>query len=169
MFEKKVSYIKSDTKLPQYIPIPISLVGSELTSTATLLYGELLGRTTLSQKNGMVDEEGNVYVIYPINQLSIALGISESQVKKLMKELVAAGLLVKKREGYDKPNHLYVILPTDKKVAERGEHKSNYSSSRNNTSEVSQSGSMTGHKVATNYYSKTIDENTYTYEEGESL
>ena len=76
-----------------------------------ILYAELLNRASLSQKNDMTDEFGNVYVIYPIDQLSKRLNLSETQIKRLLKELVSAGLLNKRSGGFNKPNHLFVILP----------------------------------------------------------
>lgn len=54
------------TKLVDYVPLPRSLLGEDLSSTALLLYGALLDRATLSQKNGYTDELGRVYVIYPL-------------------------------------------------------------------------------------------------------
>lgn len=37
---------------------------------AKLVYTTLLGRTFLSRKNGLKDENGNVYVIYPVRALA---------------------------------------------------------------------------------------------------
>lgn len=161
MFEKKLNFINKNTKLPKYIPVPSSLLGGKISSTAVLLYGELLNRATLSQKNNLIDEDGKVYVIYPINQLSLTLGISESQVKKLMNELVKNNLLMKKSGGFNKPNHLFLVLPREETTSFQG--------SNNATSEVSKSSPLRERKVATNYYSKTTDETTYKYREGESF
>lgn len=166
MFEKKIPYIRKETKLPKYVPIPSSLLGSKVSSTAVLLYGELLNRATLSQKNDMTDAQGNVYVIYPINQLSLALNISESQVKKLMKELVENNLLEKRSGGFNKPNHLFLHLPKEKtNTVQDGTRKG----INNATSVVSKKQPLGEQKGATNYYSKTIDKTTYTYGEGESF
>ena len=74
------------------------MIGTGLSSSAMILYAELLNRASLSQKNDMTDEFGNVYVIYPIDQLSKRLNLSETQIKRLIKELVNESLL-KKRSG----------------------------------------------------------------------
>ncbi|MDY4617800.1 MAG: replication initiator protein A [Lachnospiraceae bacterium] len=74
-FEKRINYIKKNTKLPSYVPLPSSMIGTGLSSSAMILYAELLNRASLSQKNDMTDEFGNVYVIYPIDQLSKRLNL----------------------------------------------------------------------------------------------
>ena len=101
-FEKRINYIKKNTKLPSYVPLPSSMIGTGLSSSAMILYAELLNRASLSQKNDMTDEFGNVYVIYPIDQLSKRLNLSETQIKRLIKELVNEGLLKKRRGGFNK-------------------------------------------------------------------
>ena len=109
----------------------------------------------------MTDEFGNVYVIYPIDQLSKRLNLSETQIKRLLKELVSAGLLNKRSGGFNKPNHLFVILP--------GEQKGTTGEATNGTTVGAKKAPMTVHKGPTNYYNKTLDETTYTYDEGESF
>ncbi|WP_407926652.1 replication initiator protein A [Butyricicoccus faecihominis] len=42
------------------------MLAGEYSINAKLLYGLLLNRTMLSQKNVWVSEDGNVYVIYTI-------------------------------------------------------------------------------------------------------
>ncbi len=159
--KKKINYIKKNTKLPSYVPLPSSMIGTGLSSSAMILYAELLNRASLSQKNDMTDEFGNVYVIYPIDQLSKRLNLSETQIKRLLKELVSAGLLNKRSGGFNKPNHLFVILP--------GEQKGTAGETTNGTTVGAKKAPLTVHKGPTNYYNKTLDETTYTYDEGESF
>ena len=109
----------------------------------------------------MTDEFGNVYVIYPIDQLSKRLNLSETQIKRLIKELVNEGLLKKRSGGFNKPNHLFVILP--------GEQKGTTGEVTNGTTVGAKKAPLTVHKGPTNYYNKTLDETTYTYDEGESF
>ncbi len=45
-------YLRKDDKLNNFIPIPLSLLDSKLSSTTLLAYGCLLGRGILSQRNG---------------------------------------------------------------------------------------------------------------------
>lgn len=45
-----------------------------LSAEAKLLYGLFLDRMSVSQKNGWIDEEGRVYIIYTIESIMEALG-----------------------------------------------------------------------------------------------
>lgn len=174
MFEKrKDNYIKIDTKLPKYIPLPQFLLTMKLSQTAKLLYGVLLSRTTLSQKNNMTDDSGHVYVIYPINHLAKDLDRTEMTIKNALQELVEASLLKKKRQGFGTPNHLYVLLPDQvlKKQKENlSDEKQSVLGNENLTNNSKNSSSITDRKLSTNYYSKTNNKSIrYDYEEGESL
>ena len=71
----------------------------------------LLDRTTLSQKNGWQDNEGNVYIVYPIVEIADALDKGTTTVKAALNELEAAGLLGRKRQGFSMPSRLYLKLP----------------------------------------------------------
>lgn len=51
-------YIRADTRLPAYLPYPRFLLKMEISQTAKLLYSLLLDRSTLSQKNKWLDDEG---------------------------------------------------------------------------------------------------------------
>ena len=81
-------YMTKDTKLPSYIPFPRFLLGADLTLTTQLLYALLLDRATLSQKSGWVDEQGRLYIVFPIGKL-----------------------IERKRQGFSAPNRIYVKLP----------------------------------------------------------
>ncbi|MFI3171280.1 MAG: replication initiator protein A [Eubacteriales bacterium] len=176
MFEKKQdNHIRVETKLPQYIPVPQFLVPMKLSQTAKLLYGVLLSRTTLSQKNNMIDEKGNVYVIYPIQQLALHLNRTEMTIKNAIQELVGAQLLEKRRRGFGMPNHLYILLPMHLiyKANEKGnirDKKTSVLREENNTCEGKNMHAMTERKLSPNYYKNTNKRTTiYDYEEGESL
>lgn len=54
---------------------------------AKLLYGCLLDRNSLSQKNGWVDEQNRVYVLYSIENMKRDLGCASEKVNKVLKEL----------------------------------------------------------------------------------
>ena len=60
-------YITADTILPRFLPYPYFLLKMDLSHTARLLYGLLLDRSTLSQKNGWQDSEGRTYIVYPVS------------------------------------------------------------------------------------------------------
>ena len=52
----------ADTPLPIYLPYPRFLLKMEISQTAKLLYALLLDRSTLSQKNKWLDDEGRIYI-----------------------------------------------------------------------------------------------------------
>ena len=81
---------------------------SSLSIAAKVLYGVLLDRMTLSRKNGWLDEENRVFIIYQIGEIQEELGFSKKKAMDLLSELETFGLLEKKRRGHGLPNILYV-------------------------------------------------------------
>lgn len=78
---------------------------------AKVLYGLLLDRMGLSMKNGWLDEEGRVYIIFTIADIKATLGCAEQKANKLLRELDSAGgigLIERRRRGLGKPNVIYV-------------------------------------------------------------
>jgi len=111
------SYMNQSTRLPPYLPFPKFLLKSELTLTAKIIYTLLLDRMTGSQKNGWVDEAGRCFVIYPIESIALEIGRGRSAVCDALSELSQQGLIQRKRQGLDKANRIYVLLPDER---ERG-------------------------------------------------
>ena len=80
-----------------------------LSTDAKLLYGLFLDRIALSQKNGWVDEQGRVYIIYTVESIMEALGCGNKKAVGLLAELEnKAKLIVRKKQGLGKPNLIYV-------------------------------------------------------------
>ena len=104
-------YITADTILPRFLPYPYFLLKMDLSHTARLLYGLLLDRSTLSQKNGWQDSEGRTYIVYPVSEITETLDKGSTTIKAALNELDAAGLLVRERRGFSTPNRLYVKVP----------------------------------------------------------
>ena len=74
-------YIRADTTLPAYLPYPRFLLKMEISQTAKLLYSLLLDRSTLSQKNKWQDDEGRIYIIYPIAEIAEILDKGSTTIK----------------------------------------------------------------------------------------
>lgn len=104
-------YMTSDTKLPAYLPYPLFLLEADLTFTAKMVYMLLLDRTTLSQKNGWMDENGHIFVIFTIISLASVIKRSPMTVKNTLNELESAELIERKRQGFSAPSHIFVKLP----------------------------------------------------------
>ena len=80
-----------------------------ISADAKLLYGILLDRMSLSAKNGWIDQNGRVYIIFTIDEAKMALNCAEQKAIKLLSELEKkAGLIERKRQGLGKPNLIYV-------------------------------------------------------------
>ncbi|MGP1448763.1 MAG: replication initiator protein A [Filifactor alocis] len=86
-------------------------VFSKLSSDAKVLYGILLDRMNLSMKNGWIDEENKVYIIFTIEEIAETMCCATQKATKILQELddkKGIGLVEKKRLGLGKPNILYV-------------------------------------------------------------
>ena len=80
-----------------------------VSTDAKLLYGILLDRMNLSAKNGRMDAESCVYIIFTIEEIKSSLGSAEKKAVKLLDELEKkCGLIERKRQGLGKPNLIYV-------------------------------------------------------------
>ena len=97
----------------QYFQFPKFLLKLRISQTAKFLYMILYDRARISRKNSWIDKYGNVYLIFPIEELSAQIGKCKSSVKTALKELDDVGLLVRRSGGFSKPNHLYIKIPSD--------------------------------------------------------
>lgn len=80
-----------------------------LSAEAKLLYGLFLDRMSVSQKNGWIDENGRVYIIYTVEGIMEAFGCGNKKAIQLLAELEnKADLILRKRQGLGKPNLIYV-------------------------------------------------------------
>ena len=105
-------YTKYDTDNNAYIRMPKFLFSDPkyiaLSVSAKLLYGLILDRLTLSQKNNWTDNEGFVYLIYTLEETARVLNCSEDTATKVLRELESAKLITRKRRGQGKPSIIYV-------------------------------------------------------------
>ena len=58
-----------------------------ISADAKMLYGILLDRMSLSAKNGWIDKNGRVYIIFTIDEAKMALNCAEQKAIKLLSEL----------------------------------------------------------------------------------
>lgn len=102
--------IRRTTTFPWCYQFPKFLLEIPVSQTAKIIYMILYERARLSSKNDWVDASGNVFIIYPLNELVEDSGRSISAVKIAVKELEHAGLLEKEPGGFGRPNKLYVMV-----------------------------------------------------------
>lgn len=79
-----------------------------LSSDAKILYAILLDRMSLSMKNGWLDDENKVFIIFTIDEIEETMNIGRNKAINIMKEIQDFGLIEKKRRGLGKPNIIYV-------------------------------------------------------------
>ena len=96
----------------------------DLSTDAKTLYGILLDRMGLSVKNRWLDEQGRVYIIFPVQEVMDALGCADNKATKLFRELEKFGLIERKRRGLGKPDLIYVKNFADPRCRNRGKNDS---------------------------------------------
>ena len=115
-------------ELFSYFRIPKALFQDhrfrQISTDARTLYGILLDRMSLSVKNGWLDGQGRVYIIFPIQEVMDALGCADNKATKLFRELENAGLVERKRRGLGKPNLIYVKNFADQRYHNRDKNDS---------------------------------------------
>lgn len=101
--------------IPPYLAFPRFLLDkTNLSETSKILYAILLDRARLSQKNdGWTDEQGHVFIFYPIKKLAEAMHKSEMSIKTALTALEKEELIVRKRQGAGCPNRIYVKVPPE--------------------------------------------------------
>ncbi len=99
-------------ELFSYFRIPKALFQDsrfrQLSTDARTLYGILLDRMSLSAKNGWLDEQERVYIIYTVREVRESLCCAEHKAVKLFRELEQADLIERKRRGLGRPSLIYV-------------------------------------------------------------
>lgn len=88
-----------------------------ISAEAKVLYGLLLDRMSLSARNGWLDEEGRVYIIFSVEDIMTSMGCANQKAAKLLYELESkCQLIERKRQGLGKPNLIYVknfVIPSE--------------------------------------------------------
>ena len=99
-------------ELFSYFRIPKALFQDhrfrQLSTDSRTLYGILLDRMSLSVKNGWLDEQRRVYIIYTVREVQESLCCAEHKAIKLFRELEDTDLIERKRRGLGRPSLIYV-------------------------------------------------------------
>ena len=117
-------YHISDVLNEEYLRFPLGLLAEpkyrDMSLEAKMIYSLLLNRLTLSQRNGWINDNGEVYLIYTREDAAETLNLSYKKTIAAFKELIAADLLLEQRQGRGYPNLLYVLkmVVTDEKAEE---------------------------------------------------
>ena len=108
-----IPYKLEEVAIHSYYQVPKELFANplykdHLSSDSKLLYALLLNRLTLSMKNRWIDENGNIYLIFPRKEAEEKLNLSKNTITKAFKELDITNLISEKRLGRAKSNVIYV-------------------------------------------------------------
>lgn len=124
--------------MPPYFQFPEFLLNMPISQTAKITYMVLYDRARLSQKNKWLDEEGRIFIIFPIKEICKKIGKGETAIKQALNDLDIAGLLKRKSGGFSKPNHIYIRIP----------HSSSFSTSDGKVPSMSMGKQLSnGHKT----------------------
>ncbi|MFI3175492.1 MAG: replication initiator protein A [Bacillota bacterium] len=80
----------------------------KLSINEKFLYILLLDRISLSAKNNWVNDEGNVFVFYKLEEIAKQMECSKTTAKKTLDGLVSKNFVVKESRGIGKANRIYV-------------------------------------------------------------
>lgn len=94
---------------------------SDLSSDAKLLYGMLLDRMKLSEKNDWVNDDNEIFLIFSRQSAQDLLNISKPTATKVFKELKHKKLIFEERQGFNRPNIIFIGKICYKKSKEKPE------------------------------------------------
>lgn len=96
----------------QFYRMPVQAFKSppckDLTAEAKLLITYMLDRRALSVKSGWHDEQGRVYIYYPLHQICEDLSVGKQKAVHMLDELEKAELIKRTRQGMGRPSRIYV-------------------------------------------------------------
>lgn len=79
-----------------------------LTNNARVVYSLLRDRMDLSRKNGWCEDDGTIYLLFPLDKIAEIAKISHKTCVNVMKELKKYDLVITRRMGLGKPNRVYI-------------------------------------------------------------
>ena len=96
-----------------FLRVPKVLIRHEaykgISVEAKLLYSIFLDRVGISLRNGWIDENRRVFIIFTIDEIQEQMNCGNKKAVQLLGELeTKAGLIERKRQGLGRPNLIYV-------------------------------------------------------------
>lgn len=81
---------------------------NDMADRSKILYGLMLDRMSLSRKNGWIDDENRVYIIYTYENIMQDLNCAKATCAKAIAELCEKGLILKDKRGQGNPDIIYI-------------------------------------------------------------
>ena len=95
-----------------YLRVPHVLLTApryrQLTSDAKLLYCLLQERQRMSARNGWIDEAGRIFLYFSVEEVGEHIGCGRQKALALFRQLMAAGLVERKRPSKGRSCRIYV-------------------------------------------------------------
>lgn len=105
-------YKINETLQHSYYQMPQELFCNEkykkLSIEAKVIYAFLLNRMNLSRINKWTNGNGEIYLIYTRKEIQNKLNLSDKPVTRAFKELREINLIKEERQGFGKPNLIYI-------------------------------------------------------------
>ena len=105
-------YKINETLQHSYYQMPQELFNNEkyrkLSIEAKVIYAFLLDRMNLSRINKWINGRGEIYLIYTRKEIQSKLNLSDKPVTRAFKELRETNLIKEERQGFGKPNLIYI-------------------------------------------------------------
>lgn len=105
-------YKINETLENSYYQMPQELFESEryknVSIEAKVIYSFLLNRMNLSKMNHWVNAKGEIYLIYTRKEIQRKLNLSDKPITRAFKELRETNLIKEKKQGFGKPNLIYI-------------------------------------------------------------
>ncbi len=105
-------YKIDETLQHSYYQMPQELFCNEkykrLSIEAKVIYSFLLNRMNLSRMNKWINDKGEIYLIYTRKEIQSKLNLSDKPVTRAFKELREAKLIKEEKQGFGKPNLIYI-------------------------------------------------------------
>ncbi len=108
----RIRYTRQNIISNNFYQLPKFLFDTEfcnLSNDARVIYSLLRNRHEISIKNKWYDENGEVFLYFKRDDLQKILNLSENTIAKAMKELKASSLIEEERQGFGKPNKIYLL------------------------------------------------------------
>lgn len=109
---KRKRYTAEMIKATSFFQMPKFLFYGQcrnMSNDAKVLYSILRDRYVLSETNGWVDENGDVYIYYKRQDMWEILNMSAKKLRKVLDELKTYGLLEETQQGLNMPNKIYLL------------------------------------------------------------
>ncbi len=151
----------ADTKMPPYLPYPRFLMEADLALATKLVYAVLLDRAQLSQANGWADDNGQIYIVFPIVEIANAIDRSPMTVKNALNELETAGLIERQRRGQSQPNRIFVKIPDGQDIVRLMDKKLSLRRTENCPPDGQKTIPLMDRKLSTNNLTSNLSELPY--------